>query len=42
MAGMSASALAMLGVGVAMLLTAEDRALWRLRLAGLVPRGARS
>ena len=37
---MSASALAMLGVGVALLLTDEDRALWRLRLAGLVLRGA--
>jgi O-antigen/teichoic acid export membrane protein len=35
-AGMSLSALAMLALSVALLLTPEDRALWRLRLAGLL------
>jgi len=35
-AGMSASALVILGLSVSLLLTREDRALWRLRVAGLV------
>ena len=41
-AGMSVAALLMLAVGVSLLMTAEDRALWKIRLAGLWPRGATS
>jgi O-antigen/teichoic acid export membrane protein len=39
-AAMGLSALAMLGLSVAFLLTPSDRALWRTRLAGLCPRPA--
>lgn len=37
-AAMSASALLMLALGAALLLTPEDRALWRQRISGLWPR----
>jgi hypothetical protein len=39
-AEMSLTALAMLVVGVTLLLTPEDRALWRIRLSALRPAGA--